>query len=376
MAKRDYYEVLGLQRNASPDDIKKAYRKLAVQYHPDRNPGNAEAEDRFKEATEAYEVLADEKKRQAYDQFGFAGVDGMTGPSGGGDPGDIFRDFGDIFGSDLGGIFDQFFGGGRRTGRSRGSVQRGNDLRYDLEIDFAEAVFGTRTEVEYNLHTVCDRCSGSGAEPGTGRKTCPTCGGAGQIRRSSGFFSISSACPTCGGEGSVVDSPCRKCRGNGVLDKHQKVAITIPPGIETGRRISIQGQGDAGPNGGPPGDLIVFIKVRPHEFFERDHYDVHCMIPISVTQAALGAEILVPTLEGKRVRLKVPAGTQSGKRLRLRNEGVPYLGESNRRGDLYITLQVKTPERLSGKAKDLMKQLSESIGEEESPQPVPLRKLR
>lgn len=376
MAKRDYYEVLGLQRNASPDEVKKAYRKLAVQYHPDRNPGNADAEDRFKEATEAYEVLADEKKRQAYDQFGFAGVDGMTTATGGGDPGDIFRDFGDIFGSDLGSIFDQFFGGGRRSSRSRSSVQRGSDLRYDLEIDFSDAVFGTRVEIEYNLHTACDRCSGSGAEPGTGRKTCPTCSGAGQVRRSSGFFSISSTCPTCGGEGTVVDSPCRTCRGNGVLEKHQKIKITIPPGVESGRRISIQGQGDAGPNGGPPGDLIVFIKVRPHEFFERDHYDVHCLIPISITQAALGAEILVPTLEGKRVRLKVPAGTQTGKRLRLRNEGVPYLGESGRRGDMYITLQVQVPERLNGKAKELMRELAASIGEEESPQPVPLRKLR
>jgi molecular chaperone DnaJ len=374
VSKRDYYEVLGVPKNASKEDIKKAYRKLAVKYHPDRNPGDEKAEEMFKEATEAYEVLYDDKRRQAYDQFGFAGVEGMgTGAGGQGFSG--FRDFEDIFG-DFGDIFGSFFGGGGgRSGRSDRGVRRGADLRYNLDISFKDAVFGTRVEVSYDRHVTCPSCGGNGAETGSGRKVCPTCGGSGQVRRSSGFFSIASPCPTCNGEGYVIDNPCTMCHGSGVISKHQKLKVTIPPGIESGKRINIPGQGDAGPNGGPAGDLFVYVRVRPHDFFERHGNDIYCVVPISFTQAALGAEIMVPTLEGKKVKVRVPPGTQNGKILRLKNEGVPHLHNSTRRGDLYIKIRVDVPKHLSSRAKSLLKELAEMEGENNSPTPVPLSEL-
>lgn len=377
MAKRDYYEVLGVARDASKDDIKRAYRKIAVQNHPDRNPGDQEAEKRFKEATEAYEVLADEQKRKAYDQFGFAGVEGGAGGGGPQDFSNAFRDFEDIFG-DFGGIFDQFFGGGGRRSRSggRSSANRGADLRYELDIPFEEAVFGTKTEISYRRRVSCEKCSGSGAAPGSGKKTCPTCEGMGQVRRSSGFFSMATVCPTCEGTGFTLEQPCDACGGHGVIEKQQRIKVTIPAGIDTGKRISIPGQGDAGSNGGPPGDLYVLIRVRPHEHFQRKGDDLYCAIPVSVTQAALGSEITVPTVEGKRVRLKVPSGTQNGRILRLRNEGVPRLGNPDKRGDLYIELHVRIPDKLSGRAKNLLKELAEVQGEETSPRPIPLQELR
>ena len=375
MAKRDYYEVLGLQKGATKDEIKKAYRRVAVDNHPDRNPGNAEAEERFKEATEAYEVLADEQKRQAYDQFGFAGVDGMSGGSGGGfhDFSSVFRDFEDIFGDF--GIFDSFFGGGRGRGGRRGA-NRGSDLRFDLEISFSDAVFGTKTEIVYPRHAACEHCSGSGSESGGGKKTCPTCGGAGQVRRSSGFFSVASVCPTCSGQGFVIENPCRVCSGSGVVEKRQKVKVSIPPGIDTGKRISIPGQGDAGPSGGTPGDLYVVVKVRPHEFYERHGNDIYCVIPIGFATAALGGEITVPTLDDKRVKVKIPSGTQNDRVLRLKSEGVPYLQDSARRGDMYLKIRVTVPNKLSGKAKALLRELAEVEGEDHSPQPVPLSQLK
>ncbi len=372
MAKRDYYEVLGVERNASKDEIKKAYRKLAIQYHPDRNPEDSDAEEKFKEATDAYEVLSNDQKRQAYDQFGFAGVEGMGG--GGHDYSTVFRDFEDIFG-DFSSIFESFFGGGGRRRSARESRMRGSDLRYNLEVEFTEAVFGAKKEVSYERNAACDSCDGSGAEPGSGKKRCPTCGGSGQVRRSSGFFSIASTCSTCSGEGYILDNPCEKCRGAGVVRKRQKIKVTIPPGIETGKRINIPGQGDAGPNGGSPGDLYVDIHVKPHPYFERDGVDVYCVIPISVTQATLGTEIGVSTLDDKRVKVKIPSGTQNGKILRIKGEGVPYLHNANRRGDLYIKIMVKIPTRLSGKEKELMKNLSELQGEETNPDPVPLKEL-
>ena len=379
MAKRDYYEVLGVSKDAGKDEIKKAYRKLAVQNHPDRNPGDKKAEERFKEATEAYEILADDKKRQAYDQFGFAGVEGMAGGAGGGqqDFSSVFRDFEDIFG-DFSGIFDSFFGGGRRGrgGRDAGQARRGADLRYDLEVAFKDAVFGSKVELSYTRNTSCDRCGGSGAEKGSGKKTCPTCGGAGQVRQKQGFFSIASTCPTCRGEGFVVEDPCKECGGAGLLKKKQTLSVKIPPGMGNGKRINLHGQGDAGPNGGPAGDLYVVIHVQPHEYFERDGDDIHCVIPISFTQAALGAEITVPTLDDKRVKVKIPSGTQNGKVMRLRGEGVPLLHNPSRRGDMYIRLQVTIPERLSGKAKSLLKEYSDLEGENTSPRPVPLSNLR
>jgi len=378
VAKRDYYEVLGVPKGASKDDIKKAYRKLAIKYHPDRNPDDKKAEEHFKEASEAYEVLSDEKKRQAYDQFGFAGVEGMGGAGGGAqDFSSVFRDFEDIFG-DFGDIFGSFFGGGgggRGRQRSGRTSQRGSDLRYNLDISFKDAVFGTKIEVSYDRRVTCPSCGGSGAETGGGKKVCPTCGGSGQVRRSSGFFSIASPCPTCNGEGYVIDNPCNMCHGSGLISKRQKIKVTIPPGIESGKRINIPGQGDAGPNGGPAGDLYVYVRVLPHEYFERQANDIYCMIPVTFTQAALGAEIMVPNLEGKKVKVKIPAGTQNGKILRLKNEGVPHLHNSNRRGDLYIKIRVDVPKHLSSRSKEILKELSSLEGEDSSPSPVPIREL-
>jgi molecular chaperone DnaJ len=377
LAKRDYYEVLGVTKNASKDEIKKAYRKLAIKYHPDQNAGNTEAEEKFKEATEAYEVLADDKRRQAYDQFGFAGVEGM-GAAGGGahDFSSVFRDFEDIFG-DFSGIFDSFFGGGTRRRRSSGErVQRGADLRYNMEVSFKDAVFGTKKEISYQKQQHCHTCGGSGAASGSGKKVCPSCGGSGQVRRSSGFFSIASTCPTCSGEGFVIEDPCRTCNGTGLEGKMQKIKVTIPPGIESGKRINIPKQGNAGPNSGPPGDLFVYISVAPHEYFERDGVDLYCLIPISFTQAALGTEIMVKTLDEKKVKVKIPSGTQNGKTLRLRNEGVPHLHNPNRRGDLYIKIFVEVPKRVNGKAKQLLGELGEIIGEETTPKPISLEEIR
>jgi molecular chaperone DnaJ len=376
LAKRDYYETLGLQRDASKEDIKRAYRRVAVENHPDRNPGDTKAEERFKEATEAYEVLADDQKRQAYDQFGFAGVEGMGGGGAGGYEGfsTVFRDFEDIFG-DFSGIFESFFGGGRRQRGGRRGPARGSDLRYDLEVDFLDAVFGTKVDISFDKQVQCDACNGSGAEEGSESKVCPTCGGTGQVRRSSGFFSIASTCPTCGGEGSTIDNPCKKCNGQGVGKEHRKLKVTIPAGIDHGKRITLRGEGDVAPHGGEAGDLYVVVRVKPHEYFERHGTDVYCVVPISVTQAALGGDIHVPTLDGNRAKVKVPSGTQTGKVLRLRNEGVPHLQDSNRRGDMYVKIRVDVPRKLSGKAKDLMKELSEELHETDQPDPVPLAEL-
>ena len=370
MAKRDYYEVLGVQKNASKDDIKKAYRKLAVQYHPDKNPGNKQAEEKFKEATEAYEVLADDKKKQAYDQFGFAGVEGMGGPS----PQDFsqaFRGFEDIFG-DFSGIFDTIFGGGTRRGPG-GGPRQGANLRYDIEIPFKDAVFGTKVEIQYNKNDACSDCKGTGAAQGTGRKVCPTCKGTGQIRQSAGFFSMASQCRSCGGQGEIIEKPCRECGGSGTQKKRQKIMVTVPPGIENGRRVVISRQGDSGPAGGPPGDLYVFIRVKPHEFFERQAEDLYCAIPISVTQASLGAEIQVSTLEGKTIKVKVPSGIQNGKLLRIRDEGVP--SSQGRRGNLYIKMMVQVPSKLSRRGRELMEELARVEGENNTPKPIPLSEL-
>ncbi|MCL2007511.1 MAG: molecular chaperone DnaJ [Treponema sp.] len=368
MAKRDFYEVLGVQKNASKDDIKKAYRKLAIQYHPDKNPGDKKAEEKFKEATEAYEVLADDKKKQAYDQFGFAGIEGMGGPS----PHDFsqaFRGFEDIFG-DFSGIFDTIFGSSSRRGP--GGARGGANLRYDIEIPFKDAVFGTKVEIQFNRNDRCQECKGSGAAQGTSRKVCPTCKGTGQIRQSAGFFSMASTCHSCNGQGEIIEKPCRECGGQGTQKKRQKIMVTIPPGVENGRRVVISGQGDSGPAGGSSGDLYVFIRVKPHEFFERQADDLYCAIPISITQASLGADIQVSTLEGKTIKVKVPAGIQNGRMLRIRDEGVPA---SRGRGNLYIKIMVQVPQKLSRRGRELMEELSRAEGENSSPKPIPLSEL-
>lgn len=371
MAKRDYYEVLGVSKTATLEEIKKAYRKLAIANHPDRNQGDSAAEERFKEATEAYDILSDEKKRGMYDQFGFAGVDQNAGAR---DYSNVYRDFSDIFGG--GGfedIFSSFFGGGGRS-QSHGGGQRGpetgSSLRYEVEISFKDAVFGTKVEVAYAHQVACDVCGGSGSQGGAGTKVCPTCSGSGQVRRSSGFFAIASTCPTCNGSGQVIENPCASCHGSGLKRKQQKVKVTIPAGVDTGSRVVLRGMGDAGPNGGPSGDLYVYINVREHKFFVRQDYDLYCQIPISITQAALGAEIQVPTIDGQSIKLTVPSGVQHGKMLRVRGRGVTRVNSTDR-GDMYIKLMIQIPKRLNSKAKKLMQELSENLGEETSPTPVP-----
>ena len=376
MAKRDYYEVLGVQKNATKDDIKKGYRKLAIQYHPDRNPGNKEAEDKFKEATEAYEVLSDDQKRQIYDQYGFAGLEGMGGGASGGYS-HAFNDFSDIFGGSFSDIFENLFGGsaGGRRRNSATEPGQGNSLRYDLKISFKDAVFGTKCEIQFHHNETCEVCHGSGGENGAKRKTCSTCQGSGQVRRSAGFFSVAQTCPTCQGSGTVIDNPCKACRGSGVQSKNKKIIVTIPAGVDDGKRIVIPRQGDAGRNGGPAGDLIVVIHVQADECYERDGQDLYCMIPISMTQAALGADILFTALDGTTIKRPVPAGTQNGKLLKLKNQGVPIVG-STRKGDLYVKIMIQIPTHLSSKQKDLLKQFAELESATNSPNPMPLSSIR
>jgi len=378
--KRDYYEVLGVPKDASKEDIKKAYRKLAIQNHPDRNPGDKAAEERFKEATEAYEVLGDDKKRETYDRFGFAGVDGMNGAGAGGNPQDyseMFRGFEDIFGSGGGGfsdIFDTLFGGGGGGGGGSSRSSHGSNLRYDLELPFEDAVFGCSREIAFTHNEACPTCHGSGSADGSGRRVCPTCQGSGQVRRSSGFFSISQPCPTCGGEGYVVEKPCRDCRGTGLAKKKIKVKVTIPAGVDDGKRVVIPGQGDAGPNGGPAGDLYIFIRVRPHEYYERQGNDLYCALPITMTMAALGGEISFDTIDKKTIKVTIPAGVQNGKMLRVREGGVPSGG--GRRGDLYLKIMVQIPERISRQGREILEQYRQSEGEQTKPQPIRLDDLK
>jgi len=353
MAKRDYYEVLGVQRDADEATLKKAYRRLAMKYHPDRNPDDATAQERFTEAKEAYEVLRDPEKRAAYDQFGHAGVDPSAGMGGAGmNPGDAFGDiFGDVFG-------DIFGGGGRRGGRS--NVYRGADLRYDLTLDLQQAVFGDTVNITIPTMAECKTCSGSGAKPGSQPSTCSTCGGAGQVRMQQGFFSIQQTCPNCRGAGTTISDPCSDCGGRGRIREEKTLAVRVPPGVDNGDRIRLSGEGEAGQNGGPTGDLYVDIRVRPHPIFQREGADLSCSVPISFATAALGGTVDVPTLEGE-VNLKVPAETQSGRVFRLRGKGVkPVRGAG--KGDLYCSVEVETPVKLTAKQRELLEAFNDSLG--------------
>ncbi|MCX7774502.1 MAG: molecular chaperone DnaJ [Spirochaetaceae bacterium] len=374
MTKRDYYEVLGVPKTATKDEIKKAYRRLAIQYHPDKNPGDKTAEEKFKEATEAYEVLSDDQKRQAYDQFGFAGVEGMGG-AGPQDFSNVFRDFEDIFSGfgDFSSIFGSFFGEGFRTGQAGERTNRGSNLRYDIEIPFEKAVFGTQIEIAYSRDDTCKTCAGSGSRSSKGRVACSMCHGTGQVRRSSAFFAISQPCPVCHGEGMVVDDPCPDCGGRGITKKKQKIRVTIPAGVEDGKRVAVPGQGNVGPYGGPPGDLYVYIHVQPHHLFERHDNDLYCAASIDFVTAALGGEITVPTLDDRKITVQIPAGTQSGKLLRVRGEGVPMAG--GRRGDLYLKVYVKVPTRLSRRGRELLEQLKSVEGENLQPDLLKLSEL-
>jgi molecular chaperone DnaJ len=350
MAKRDYYEVLGVARDASAPDVKKAYRRLAMKHHPVRNSGDEKSEASFKEAKEAYEVLSDPKKRSAYDQFGHAGLNtaGMGG-AGGFNPGDAF---GDIFGDVFGDIF-----GGNRRGRS--NVFRGADLRYELSLDLEQAVFGATTNVDLPTLDGCKTCGGNGAKPGTSPSECATCKGVGQVRMQQGFFSIQQACPNCRGSGQVINDPCDDCHGRGRVQRDKTLAVKVPAGVDNGDRIRLTGEGEAGQNGGPPGDLYVDIRVRKHSLFERDGSNLSCEVPISFATAVLGGTVQVPTLEGE-VNLKIPAETQSGKVFRLRGKGVKPV-RSSITGDLYCQVEVETPVSLTAEQKDLLSQFDEAL---------------
>jgi len=345
--KQDYYEILGVQRDAIDDDLKASYRKLALKYHPDRNPDDKAAEDKFKEAAEAYEVLRDPEKRGLYDQFGHAGLEG-SGFSGFGGFEDIFSSFGDIF--------EDFFGFGTRK-RSRTRAQRGADLRYDLTLDFMEAAFGTETEINVEKMEICPQCNGDRCEPGTGPETCRQCGGLGQITRNQGFFTVRSTCPICRGQGQAIPNPCRNCRGTGQVSVGKKVSVKIPAGVDNGSRLRLTGEGEPGRQGGPHGDLYVFIYVEPHEFFQRRDNDIICRVPISFVQAALGDKIKVPTLNGDK-KLQIPKGTQPGDVLYFNGEGIPSL-RTGRRGDQIIQVDIKTPTHLSKKQEVLLKEFAE-----------------
>jgi len=344
MAKRDYYEVLGVARDASEDDLKKAYRRLAMKHHPDRNPDNPKAEEHFKEAKEAYEVLSDANKRAAYDQWGHAGVE--PGAGGGAGPGG-FSGFADAFGD----IFGDIFGGGR----GRSNVYRGADLRYNLEVSLEEAARGSETKIRIPAHETCETCHGSGAKPGTQPTTCPTCGGHGQVRMQQGFFSIQQTCPKCHGSGKVVPTPCPTCHGAGRVKQHKTLSVKIPAGVDEGDRIRLSGEGEAGVNGGPSGDLYVVIHIRQHAVFTRDHNDLHCEMPISITTAALGGEIEIPTLDGY-AKIRIPAETQTGKVFRLRGKGIKGI-RSAAPGDLLCHVVVETPVNLTSRQKELLEEL-------------------
>jgi len=349
MAKRDYYEILGVNRDATDEEIKKAYRRLAMKHHPDRNPDNPKAEELFKEAKEAYEILSDASKRQAYDQFGHAGVDPQAGMGGGAGMGGFADAFSDIFGD--------IFGGGRGGG-GRSNVYRGADLRYNLEISLEEAARGTETRIRIPTMAECETCHGTGAKKGSAPVTCPTCGGHGQVRMQQGFFSIQQTCPRCHGSGRYVADPCPTCHGGGRVKQHKTLSVKIPAGIDEGDRIRLSAEGEPGVNGGPPGDLYVQIHLKPHGVFQRDHDDLHCEMPVSFTTAALGGEIEIPTLEGV-ARLKVPAETQTGKVFRLRGKGIKGV-RSAAAGDLLCHVVVETPVNLTERQKALLKEFDET----------------
>lgn len=359
MSKRDYYEVLGVAKTATEAEMKSAFRKLAMQYHPDRNPGDHEAEVKFKEINEAYQTLSDAQKRAAYDRFGHAAF--ANGGAGGPGFGNDFSDF-------MSDIFENFFGETRgRGGRSSGGRERGADMRYNLEISLDEAFHGKTAELKIPTSITCEVCSGSGAKAGSKPKACPTCGGAGRVRATQGFFSIERTCPNCHGRGEIIDDPCPNCGGAGRVTRERTLSVNIPAGVEDGTRIRLAGEGEAGLRGGPPGDLYIFLSLKPHPFYQRDGADLFCRVPISMVTAALGGEFSVPTLSGIDALVKVPEGTQSGKQFRLRGKGMPVL-RSRDVGDLYIQVVVETPQKLSKRQRELLMEFEQECSKENHPE--------
>jgi len=359
MSKRDYYEILGVTRTVNEVELKAAYRKLAMQHHPDRNPGDAECEHKFKELSEAYDVLKDGDKRAAYDRFGHAAFEQGGGAHG----------FGADFASTFSDIFEDLFGmGGGRRGGGRGSGrERGSDLRYNMEIDLAEAYAGKTAQIRIPTSVICEVCSGSGAKAGTKPKPCATCGGAGKIRHAQGFFTLERTCPVCNGRGQVIDDPCSACAGAGRVTRERMLSVNIPPGVEDGTRIRLAGEGEAGLRGGPPGDLYIFLSLAPHQFFQRDGADLHCRVPISMATAALGGDFEVPAIDGSKARVKVPAGTQTGRRFRLTAKGMPVL-RSKQTGDMYVQVAVETPQNLTKRQRELLAEFEKLSSEETQPE--------
>jgi molecular chaperone DnaJ len=362
MAKPDFYELLGVSRDADEKTLKSAFRKKAMQYHPDRNPDDAEAEQNFKAVNEAYEVLRDEQKRAAYDRFGHQAFEqGGMGGGGFGGAGAGGAGMGDIFEE----IFGEFMGGGRR--RSSGGAARGSDMRYNLEISLEEAFEGKTVDLVLPTSVACDTCSGSGAKPGTSPSTCSTCGGMGKVRMSQGFFAMERTCPTCGGRGEVIKDPCDTCSGAGRVTQERTLSVNIPAGIDDGNRIRVAGEGEAGMRGAPAGDLYIFVSIKPHELFQRDGADLFCRAPISVVTAALGGSFEVPTLDGGRTRVKVPEGTQTGKQFRLKTKGMPILRQRDF-GDMYVQVSVETPQKLTKRQRELLEEFEAEGGEHNHPE--------
>jgi molecular chaperone DnaJ len=359
MAKRDYYEILAVERTAGDAEIKAAYRKLAMKYHPDRNPGDKDAEAHFKEINEAYDVLKDQQKRAAYDRFGHAAFE--QGGVGAG-PG-----FGNDFSDFMTDIFDTFFGDARGRPRSAGGRERGADLRYNLEITLEEAFFGKTATIRIPTAAACTTCSGSGAKAGSRPRACATCGGAGRVRAAQGFFSIERTCPACQGRGEVIDDPCPDCRGAGRVTRERSLSVNIPPGVEDGTRIRLAGEGEAGLRSGPSGDLYIFLSIKPHPIFQRDGADLFCRVPISMVTAALGGSFDVPTVDGKQHKVEVPEGTQTGKQFRLRGKGMPIL-RSRDMGDLYIQVVVETPQKLTRRQRELLLEFDQESSRETHPE--------
>lgn len=368
MSKRDYYEILGVSKNASADEIKKAYRKLAMQYHPDRNPGNKEAEAKFKEATEAYEVLKDDQKKSAYNQFGHdafsQGGGGRGGHGGGGqnhgfegfDFNDIFSNFSDIFGD---------MGGGRQT-KKRSAAQRGSDIRYNLEISLEEAFRGTNEKISFTIPTACETCHGKGGEK---TEDCGTCHGSGKIRAQQGFFIVERTCTTCHGTGQIIKNPCKTCKGEGRVNKEKTLSVKIPAGIEEGNRIRLAGEGEAGTRGGPAGDLYVYISIRKHQFFTRKGDDIHFEIPLKFTTAALGGAVEIPTIDGTKASLKIPEGAQNADSFRLKSKGMSVINSGGRRGDMYVKINIETPVKLSSEERDLLTKLDKLMTNKKASNP-------